>query len=375
MVRMAHDGTCYNRTEVFPIMNQDKLSITMFSSADAVAGQGVGSAYEEQVELIREGASDLFDVEVNKWTSSPDIQHFHTIDPAFLVRLKNKKSVNIAYCHFLPDTLEDSLKIPEILYPVARKYIINFYDSADRLVVVNPSFIKELEKYGIEGSKITYIPNFVSHEKFHPLGKEDRNEMRKRWNIGENEFVVLGCGQVQTRKGVQDFVATAKMMPDTRFVWAGGFSFGALTEGYEELKQIMENPPENVVFTGIVERSDMVRIYNMCDVLFIPSYNELFPMTILEAVNLSIPLVTRDLELYRDILFDDYLRGNTNEEFKELLSGLRNDKELYRFWSQKSDHLSEFYSREHVLEMWRKFYVDAWNEKFAGEKDPAYAGD
>ena len=36
-----------------------KLSITMYSSADKVAGQGVGSAYKEQVRLVKEGASDL----------------------------------------------------------------------------------------------------------------------------------------------------------------------------------------------------------------------------------------------------------------------------------------------------------------------------
>lgn len=354
-------------------MKQDKLLITMFSSADSVAGQGVGSAYEEQVRLIQEGASDLFDVEINKWTSNPDIQHFHTLDPAFLIRLKNKKSVNIAYCHFLPDTLEESLKIPEFLYPAAEKYIINFYNSADRLVVVNPSFIKELEKYGIDRSKIYYIPNYVSKEKFHRLPEADRLEMRQRYGLKPDDFVILGCGQVQTRKGVQDFVATAKAMPDAQFVWAGGFSFGPMTEGYEELKKMMDNPPANVTFTGIVEREEMVRIYNMADVLFIPSYNELFPMTILEAVNLSLPLVTRDLDLYRDILFDDYLRGNSNEEFCELLSALKNNEELYTFWSHKSDHLSEFYSREHVLDLWRKFYVDAWKEKFETPKEPEHA--
>ncbi|UNT95098.1 glycosyltransferase family 4 protein [Allobaculum mucilyticum] len=354
-------------------MKKDKLLITMFSSADSVAGQGVGSAYEEQVSLIEQGASDLFDVEINKWSSNPDIQHFHTIDPAFLMRIKNKSSVNIAYCHFLPDTLEGSLKIPKILYPTARKYIINFYDSADRLVVVNPSFINELVKYNIDRNKIYYIPNYVSKERFHKLSKEDREEMRAKYGLGNDDFVVLGCGQVQTRKGVQDFVKTAEMMPDTKFVWAGGFSFGAITEGYDELKELMDNPPANVVFTGIVDRSDMVRIYNMADVLFIPSYNELFPMTILEAVNLSLPLVTRDLELYRDILFDDYLRGQNNEEFKNLLTGLKNNKETYAFWSRRSDRLSEFYSREHVLQMWREFYMDAWKEKFEGVKDLTYA--
>lgn len=342
----------------------DKLQITMFSSADSVAGQGVGSAYTEQVNLIKEGASDLFDVEINKWSSNPDIQHFHTINPTFLIRMKNRKSVNIAYCHFLPDTLEGSLKIPELLQPVAQKYIINFYNSADRLVVVNPSFIDELVKYEIPREKITYIPNFVSKEHFHPLGEQVRNEWRDKYNIPHDAFVILGCGQVQTRKGVQDFVEVARSMPEAHFVWAGGFSFGAMTEGYEELKAIMDNPPKNVTFTGIVERSDMVSIYNMVDVLFIPSYNELFPMTILEAVNLSVPLVTRDLDLYRGILFDCYLRGDSNEEFRELLEGLRTNPETYRFWSAKSDDLSQFYSREHVLDMWKTFYVTAWEEKF-----------
>lgn len=344
----------------------DKLNITMFSSADSVAGQGVGSAYEEQVNLVRSGAPELFNVEINKWTSEPDIQHFHTIDPAFLLRMKNRKSVNIAYCHFLPDTLEGSLKIPKVLYPLARSYIINFYNSADRLVVVNPSFIKELEHYDIDPKKITYIPNYVSKERFHKLGDEARNAWRRKFGLKPDDFVILGCGQVQTRKGVQDFIKTALSMPDARFVWAGGFSFGTMTDGYEELKAIMENPPENVVFTGIVERDDMVNIYNMVDVLFIPSYNELFPMTILEAVNLSVPLVTRDLDLYKDILFDCYLRGNTNEEFRDLLEGLKNDPEMYAFWSGKSDELSRFYSREHVLEMWKTFYVEAWEEKFNG---------
>ena len=42
-----------------------RIVINMISSADMVAGQGVGSAYEEQVQLVKEGASDIFDVRVN----------------------------------------------------------------------------------------------------------------------------------------------------------------------------------------------------------------------------------------------------------------------------------------------------------------------
>ena len=39
-------------------MKNSRLKLIMYSSADKVDGQGVGSAYEEQVALIREGASE-----------------------------------------------------------------------------------------------------------------------------------------------------------------------------------------------------------------------------------------------------------------------------------------------------------------------------
>ena len=48
----------------------------------------------------------------------------------------------------------------------------------------------------------------------------------------------------------------------------------------------------------------------MADLLLMPSYNELFPMSILEAVNSEKPVLLRDLDLYRGILFGKYLYGN-----------------------------------------------------------------
>ena len=55
-----------------------KISINMLSSADKVAGQGVGSAYLEQVKLVKEGAGDLFDVYINS-RKTCDIVHCHQL--------------------------------------------------------------------------------------------------------------------------------------------------------------------------------------------------------------------------------------------------------------------------------------------------------
>ncbi len=331
-------------------MFMKKISINMLSSADKVAGQGVGSAYLEQVNLVREGASDLFDIYINS-RKKCDIVHVHTVDLWNYFRMK--KGVSVCYVHFLPDTLDGSIKLPGFAFNIFKKYVTKFYNKADHLVVVNPIFIDDLVKFGIDREKITYIPNYVSREKFY---KKDASLIREKYNISKDAFVVLGVGQVQTRKGVMDFIDVANKMPDTTFVWCGGFSFGRITDGYDELKKIYENPPKNVIFTGIVPREEMNDMYNMADVLFMPSYNELFPMSILEAINSSKPLLLRDLDLYKDILFEKYMKGTSNDEFVSKLNDLKNDKKIYDKYSKLSNEISEFYSKEHVLEIWKEFY-------------------
>ena len=82
-----------------------RIVINMLSNADKVEGQGVGSAYLEQVKLVSEGASDLFDVRINS-VKKADIVHSHTIEPQNYLRMKNNKNANVCYVHFLPDTLD-----------------------------------------------------------------------------------------------------------------------------------------------------------------------------------------------------------------------------------------------------------------------------
>lgn len=338
-------------------------SINMLSSADLVKGQGVGSAYYEQVNLVSQGLKEKYQVMINA-KKRCDIVHFHTINPEYFITMnRNKKrSTFVGYVHFLPETVEKSLDIPKVGKKLFYKYMLEFYNSMDYLVTVNPYFIHELEKYGIKKEKISYIPNYVSDDLFFPVSKKEKEELREVWQIPKETFVVLGVGQVQTRKGVLDFVETARKMPDSFFIWAGGFSFGSMTDGYKELKEIMANPPENVLFLGIIEREKMNEVYNLCDVMFLPSYQELFPMTILESMCIGLPILLRDLEIYPDILFHYYLKGNNLDDFISILTKLKQDGSFYQEWSQKSSKGHLFYSRENVLKMWKEFYDRVYEE-------------
>lgn len=344
-----------------------KIKINMLSKADSVEGQGVGSAYLEQVGLLKEGASDVFDIVIND-KNDADIVHVHSINPNFYFKMKNTKGVSVCYVHFLPHTLDGSIKLPKPIFNIFKKYVIKFYNNADHLVVVNPIFIKDLEKYNIKREKITYIPNYVSKDNFYKKSKKEKDNIRSELGISKDSFVVLGVGQIQTRKGVLDFVSVAKSLPDITFVWCGGFSFGKITDGYDELKQVYENPPSNLKFLGIVPRDKMNDMFNMADLLFMPSYNELFPMAILEAVNIGIPLLLRDLDLYEDILFKKYLSGNNNDEFVLCIKKLSSDLKFYQKYSKLSDEISDYYSKENILKIWIKFYQDILKEKNNNEK-------
>ena len=335
--------------------------INMLSKADMVKGQGVLSAHDEQVELVKEMMKDSALILENSREAS-EITHYHSINPEFYLSAfwRRRQGALVGYVHFLPETVENSISLPRFAKNVFYRYMISFYRKMDYLVTVNPAFIDKLQDYGIPREKVTYIPNVVSEKNFYPLGKEEKQKTRRKYGIQPEAFTIFCAGQRQKRKGVFDFLEVAERMPECQFVWAGGFSFGKISEGYEEIKARMESLPDNVKFLGLVDRNEMNQIYNMADVMFLPSYEELFPMTILEAMNCGLPILVRNLEIYQPILFDYVLRGKDQEEFIRILQKLKEDPLFYRESAGLAFTGHKFYSREHVGKMWKGFYEEVF---------------
>ncbi|MCM1298050.1 MAG: glycosyltransferase family 4 protein [Firmicutes bacterium] len=335
-----------------------KKTINMQSQATSVKGQGVGSAYMEQVKLVKEGLSDKFEIYENAHIAA-DITHYHTFNPTYFL-LKNwrcRKGTSVCYVHTLPETMDKSVKLPKWARKIFYAYMIKFYKIMEHLVVVNPYFIDALENYGIKREKVTYIPNFVDTERFHPISAEEKSAARKKFGLPEDKFTVLCAGQLQVRKGAFDFLKCAELLPDVQFVWAGGFSFGLISDGYKELSRVVEDPPHNVKFLGIVEREDMNLVYNAADVMFLPSYDELFPMTILEAMCVNMPILLRELPIYENILFDFYYGESDVEGFVKAISRLKDDSGYYSKGAENAKRGNGFYEKSNVLKMWDDFYT------------------
>jgi 1,2-diacylglycerol-3-alpha-glucose alpha-1,2-galactosyltransferase len=79
-------------------------------------------------------------------------------------------------------------------------------------------------------------------------------------------------------------------------------------------------------------------------------------MTILEAANTGTPMLLRDLELYKPILYDKYLKGKSNDEFADIIEAVQTDRALYNKFSSASEWISDKYNEEGIYAMWRDFY-------------------
>lgn len=334
------------------------IKITMFSRADTIKGQGVGSAYNELIKLLKARFSNDFDVQINTYKKS-DISHYHTINPEFYLStfFKRRRGITVGYVHFLPETLEGSIHLAKPIQKIFNWYVLSFYRRMDKLVVVNPSFIPELKKAGIPAGKISYIPNFVSAEEFYQMSPEKKLALRQSHKIKPDKFVVLGVGQIQKRKGVDDFIRLAKENPEVSFIWVGGFSFGKITDGYEEYKEVYENPPANLTFTGIIDRSELVDYYNMANIFLLPSYNELFPMSILESFSCQTPVMVRNLALYESVISGYYLGADDFEEMNQDIKALQRNEALLKKYACLAHDASNYYSESHVGEIWYDFYT------------------
>ncbi|MHC9533064.1 glycosyltransferase family 4 protein [Dellaglioa sp. BT-FLS60] len=338
------------------------LLINMFSAANSVKGQGVGSAYTEMMRLLKDRFPTEFKISVNKYSRS-DISHYHTINfPYYLSTFMPGRGKKIGYVHFLPETLEGSVKIPQPFRAIFYWYVIAFYKRMDHIVVVNPSFIPKLEAFKIPKEQVTYIPNFVSKKVFYEKTVEEKQAFRDQLGISADKFIVFGDGQVQERKGVPDFITLAKQNPDIQFIWAGGFSFGKLTDGYAELKKVVDNPPSNLIFTGIIDREALVNYYNIANLFLLPSFNELFPMSVLEAFSCGTPVLLRDLDLYKAVIDGYYDAATDVDDMQIKLRKLKEDSNALSALHDKADQASAYYSEDRLAEIWHQFYLDQSKE-------------
>lgn len=208
-----------------------------------------------------------------------DVIHSHGYKPDFyaLAAQIGTPMRLVSTCH---NWLGHDLKMR--LYAAIDKRILRRFDA---VVGVSTDVTAELRRY-IPGNKVSKIGNGIDPETFHHILTPEQAKKE----LGQAGKKLVGfIGRLTHDKGVGDLLnATAALR-------AKHENLHLLVVGDGEDRTVFEHETrtlglnEIVTFTGT--RTDTPLIYSALDIFVLPSYQEGFPMVVLEAMACGVPIV------------------------------------------------------------------------------------
>jgi glycosyltransferase involved in cell wall biosynthesis len=166
----------------------------------------------------------------------------------------------------------------------------NILKDASNLIALTETESEQYKLMGIFENKITIVPNGINLLDYQKIPK--KGEFRKKYNIKNNEKIILYLGRIHKNKGIELLLDAFSIVLENdekfRLVIVGpddGF-----LDHIKELTKTL-NLNKNVLFTGPIYENDKAEVYVDSDIFVTPSYSGL-PITFLESCAYGIPIIT-----------------------------------------------------------------------------------
>jgi 1,2-diacylglycerol-3-alpha-glucose alpha-1,2-glucosyltransferase len=228
------------------------------------------------------------------------------------------------------------------------KYYLTYaYNLAD--IILSPTEYTRglVTAYGISPKKVLIQSNGVALDKYYK-NEVKRVDGRKAYALSDT--VVGTVGAAIPRKGIDTFLLLANKFTQNSFVWFGTIYGAAMVQA------LPKTLPANVRFTGYVP--DILEAFNTLDIFIFPSYEENQGMVILEAAAIGLPILVRDIPVYRGWLVDgeNCLKAKDEADFIVKLGRLIEDKDLRAKLSRGALELAKHESLETLSNRLEQIY-------------------
>lgn len=285
-----------------------------------VEKSGVGRALYHQLK-----AAELNRINYAQSLKDADVVHINTVFPdAVCMAIKSKiNGVPVAYhAHSTKEDFRNSYIGANLVSGTFKQWIKFCYSLGDVIITPTEYSKKLLKGYGIK-KPIYAVSNGIDLADYQPT-KEKGKRFRERYGIGENEKVVMSIGLLMKRKGVPDFVELARRMPEYKFIWFG--TANLKLAGSEVRKAVTENLPKNMIFAGYADKPKIQEALSGSDLFLFPSYEETEGIVVLEALAMKIPVILRNIPVYKGWLENKKSCYMTNDidEFAKITGVLEN---------------------------------------------------
>ena len=328
-----------------------KINVCSETEFLRIRGEGVSTSFLTCVELLKEG-SDV-KVLVNN-EGQGDVMHCHTYGPYFFWRGRKYKGRRVHTVHVIPDSIKGSVPAARWIMPFFKWYFKKVYSYADICIAISPMVEKVIKELGAD-TTIVRLGNPLFTDRW-KRNSELRERGRKLLGLSQDDFCVLGVGQLEGRKGCEDFIEIGKQVPGAQFRWIGGRPFGMMTEGIPKLNKNIKNASVNVQFQGIVPFAEMPEMYAAGDLFLFPSYQENCPLAPLEAAASGMPVIYRNLEEYKLLYKHDYLKADGLPQFVEYVNKLMHSKEEYEKGLEISANLVKQFDKNKIRKQLIEIY-------------------
>ena len=196
-----------------------------------------------------------------------------------------------------------------------------------------------ISNHHIDKSKIEIVYEYLSKESL--VIKDDVNKVRSNLGMSSKDFMVLGCGTFDLRKGVDLFVKIANYINSNNsnnsyesiyFIWLGGKKRDPLRIqmqididklGLSDKVQLLESEENSIDYI------------NSCDVFAMTSREDPFPLVCLEAAFKGKPIVCFKDAIGSEEFIDDSVGGVVDyldtESFAKKIIEIRDSKIIQNY--------------------------------------------
>lgn len=206
-------------------------------------------------------------------------------------------------------------------------------------IVVNSKHIKRKINEIYPNLDLTVI-HLWTDDNFIP---RDKIEARNRLKLPLDKIILLNISSDQPRKNIHILPKIMNNLDNQYYL----IRIGPSNKIEKEMKK------KNYRIIEYVDSEDYPYYFNASDILLDPSKNEGFGIPIIEAINSNLPVIASSIEVFKEILGNDYkyfTDPDDPDEWKNLIENFRNTKNVY------SERIKNYYRKERAKNEYYNFY-------------------
>lgn len=324
-----------------------------FENEKAIAKSGIGRALKHQQQALT-----LNHIPFTKEHKEKDfdILHINTVWFASWLEVKKAKKNGkkiVFHAHSTMEDFRNSFMFSNLLAPLYKKWLIYMYNFGDVIITPTPYSKSILEGYGIT-KKIYPVSNGIDMEQY-KKDSEKAKKFREYFNLSEHQKTVISVGWLFERKGFDTFCEVAEKLPEYTFIWFGDKNLSAPTA---KIRKIMANPPKNVILPGYISGDVIKGAYSGADLFFFPSREETEGIVVLESLASEIPVLVRDIPVYKGWLKKDVncRMGKETEDFIRCIPEIMEHK--YEDLTKEGYALAKTKTLDHIGKELKSIYEE-----------------